>query len=528
MCSADLSSRSSEDGRKANRARLAAEALLLPALAAFAACADSDGDGSFPKGFLFGTAVAGFQADMGCPTLPSSECEDPNSDWYQFVTSPVTLGDPQTYLSGDSPSAGPGQWELYEKDFELARNELVGNAARLSLEWSRVFPTATDAADGYDALRSLASPRALDHYHAVFSALRARNMTPLVTLNHYSLPLWIHDGAACHQNPDTCSPKGWVDKDRTVREIAKYAGFAAREFGAEVDLWATLNEPFAVLLPGYLLPSPDRTNPPALLLRLADLTTVFAGLVEAHARMYDAVKAADTFDADGDGSPAAVGVVYAMAPVRPKDASRPLDVQAADNVFYLWNMAYLNAVVKGEMDSDFDGRAEPRPDLAGRMDYLGVNYYTRVTVEGTPAPVLEEFSPLTTFNPLSLQVWEDYPRGIYEMVLKAREMGLPAIVTENGAPDPDDDGTAPSYLVRHLAWLQRAIEEGADVRGYFYWTFMDNYEWNHGMNVRMGLYGVDKDDPTKTRRPRQAVAAYRAIAQAGRIPEDLAERYPAE
>jgi beta-glucosidase/6-phospho-beta-glucosidase/beta-galactosidase len=400
---------------------------------------------------------------------------------------------------------------------------------RFSIEWSRVFPTATDAADGYDALKKLADPAALAHYHAELAALKQRGIKPLVTLNHYTLPTWIHDAAGCHVDLASCAPRGWLDKDRTVKEIAKYAGFVAKEFGAEIDLWATLNEPFAVMLPGYVFPSASRSNPPAVLLKFTEAKTVLVGLIEAHARMYDAIKANDTADADGDGKASEVGVVYAMAPVKADDPTFQQDVTAAENVFYLWNMVYLNAVAKGDLDAELTGQAVHRDDLANRMDYLGINYYTRITVQGTATPQLPELSPLSTFNPFTIKQWEDYPKGIYEMAMVVKDqLKLPAIVTENGAADPDDDGTAPSYMVRHLTWLSRAIHDGADVRGYFYWTLMDNYEWNHGMDIRMGLYAVDKSDPQKTRKPRRAVEVFSRIAEGHAVPADLAKSYPVE
>ena len=481
----------------------------------------------FPKGFLFGTAVAGFQVDMGCPTLPAAECDDTHSDWYAFITAPELQKDATTYLAGDPPSAGPGQWELYAEDIERARTELSNNGMRFSFEWSRIFPTATDDAKDDTALAALADPKAVAHYHAMLKALKDSGITPLVTLNHYSLPTWIHDGVGCHKDLKACSPKGWVDKERTVREIARYAGFCAREFGAEVDLWATENEPFAVIFPGYIQPTPDRTNPPAVPLALAEAKIVFAALIEAHARMYDAVKAGDTGDADGDGKASMVGLVYSMSPVKAKDPEKPADVQAAKNVWYLWNMAFLNAVAKGDFDGELDGTATHRDDLAGRMDYIGINYYTRITVEGLDSSILPDLSPLATFNPLTLQPWEDYPRGLYEMALVVKdELHLPAYITENGAADPLDDGTEPRSLVQHMTWLQRAITEGADVRGYFVWSLMDNYEWNHGMSIRMGLYAVDKNDTTKARKPRQGVAVYASIASMGRISDELQAKYP--
>jgi beta-galactosidase len=483
---------------------------------------------TFPQGFVFGTAIAGFQADMGCPTLPASVCNDPNSDWYQFVTSPATLNDPADYLSGDPPSAGPGDYELYESDFDLAQNDLKSTSLRFSFEWSRIFPTATDAAEGYTALKALADPTAVAHYHAVLAALKARGIRPLVTLNHYTLPSWIHDAVGCHEDLATCSPRGWLDSARTIKEIAKYAGFAAQEFGGEVDWWATENEPLAVVLAGYAFPTAQRTNPPAVLLQLTDAKAVIVAMIQAHAAMYDAIKAGDTVDADGDGTASMVGLVYNIAPTTPNDPTDPYDVSAAKNLYYLYNLAFLNAVAKGDLDAGLTGTAVHQDSLAGRMDYIGINYYVRVVVMGTTSPFLPDLSPLSNFNPLSLQQDSNYPHGIYEAAMLVESYGLPAVVTENGVADPDDDGTGPGYIVQNLTWLSRAIRDGADVRGYHYWTLMDNYEWNHGMdNIRMGLYAVDKTDPMKQRTPRKGVATFAAIAAAGQVPADLAAQYPA-
>ncbi|GMV40284.1 MAG: beta-glucosidase [Myxococcales bacterium] len=486
-------------------------------------------DAPFPAGFLFGTAVAGFQVDMGCPTLPAATCDDPNSDWYEFVMSPDMVADPSTHLSGDPVSKGPGMWELYDGDFQRAAEELGSSALRMSFEWSRVFPTATDGVEGYEALKAIASADALATYHAMLAALKVRGLKPLITLNHYTLPSWIHDAVGCHKDLDGCSPRGWLDKERTIAEIAKYAGFVAQEFGAEVDLWATENEPLAVVLPGYLMPSAERTNPPAVSLRGKEAREVAVALIEAHARMYDAVKAADTVDADGDGQASRVGLVYATAPVRAKDPGNPLDVQAAKDTEYLWNWLFLDGVCAGVLDDDADGTGEPREDLANRMDFLGINYYTRVTVEGTGVSALPDFSPLLTLNPFTLVPWEYYPRGIYEMAMAVTERyALPIIVTENGTADPSDDGTQVEFLAQMLTWLSRAIHDGAKVEGYFYWTLLDNYEWNHGMGIRMGLFAVDPDDPVKARVARKGVATFKAIATAGEVPQELLDAYPVE
>jgi len=351
-------------------------------------------------------------------------------------------------------------------------------------------------------------------------------MTPLVTLNHYTLPSWLNDAVGCHEDFAHCTARGWVDSDRTVREIAKFAGFCAQEFGGQVDLWATLNEPLAAILGGYVYPSASRSQPPAVLLKFKEAKAGIIAEINAHARMYDAVKAADHVDADGDGQVAQVGLVYPLAPFRPHHPDNPLDVQGAANISYLWNEVFLNATVHGNLDANLDGTTVHRDDLAGRMDFIGVNYYQRYVADGTSTSLLPGLSPLLTINPSTLSTAEDNPQSIYDMVMLATQhYHLPIYITENGTEQ--ESGDPVGYLVRHLTWLGRARRDGADVRGYFVWTLMDNYEWNHGMGrIRLGMYKVDPDDPHKTRTRRPSADVYARIVQAGSIPPDLVATYP--
>jgi hypothetical protein len=144
--------------------------LALSCCALLAGCSRS-----FPESFLFGASLAGFQVDPGCPTLPAAQCEDRRSDWYQWVTSGDQLTDLKDLETFEPLADGPGHWELYEADFDRARNELGLSAVRLSIEWSRVFPNATDGLEG-DALTQAADASALAHYHAMFAALKARGV----------------------------------------------------------------------------------------------------------------------------------------------------------------------------------------------------------------------------------------------------------------------------------------------------------------------------------------------------------------
>lgn len=505
-------------------------ALLSVCAPGLTSCSKKSGPVKFPAAFLIGPATAGFQVDMGCPTLSRDECADTQSDWYAYVTSPDTVGMPRTHIMGGDPAVrGPGHWELYASDYDLVKSGLKGNAFRMSLEWSRLFPSSTVGISGHQALLGAANQKALATYHAMFKAMQERGITPLVTLHHYTLPLWIHDGVGCYKDFQGCTERGWLDKDRTVTELAKFAGFAAKEFGNYVDWWATLNEPFAVVLSSWLMPTETRTNPPAASMQVAAAKTGMVAMIEAHARMVDAVRAADAVDADGDGVAARVGIVYAMAPVIPIDPARELDREAAKNIFYLWNLAFLDAVALGRLDTDLDGVGEVRQDLAGRLDYVGLNYKQSMRVEGLEQSFVPELSPLLTLNPITLDLSQVHPRGLYEMCafLKGR-YNLPIVITEHNGQGlwKSDEALETRRVVEAFQWIQHALGDGIDIRGYFYWAMMDNYEWNHGMNARLGLYAVDPDDPAKARIARSLVPVFARIAEAGKVPDDLRVKYP--
>jgi beta-galactosidase len=460
----------------------------------------------FPEDFAWGFAIAGFQVEPGCPTLPASDCEDPASDWYQWVTDPELAADPDTHLSGDPLSAGPGMYELYDEDFARARDELNLNMARVSIEWSRLFPDgAAEAASSVDELVAYADPEAVAYYHDLFASARGHELELMVTLNHYTLPLWIHDGKACNQDIDTCVDRGWLDRERMLPAIAAYAGFCAREFGAEVDLWVTLNEPLAVVLSGYLLASESRTNPPGLSFAADEAVEVMFNMAEAHVWMYEQVHAEDQIDADGDGVAARVGPVMNLAPTMPADPRNALDVNGAAHADYLYNRVFLNVLSRGEFDRNLDGVVdETNPDYADKLDFTGINYYTKLTVTGTAGPVFPDY-PWFDFLPDTSNLFGGQPEGLAEAVAIAGEYGKPIYITENGSPDIETE-SAEEFLIPHLQALHGAIEAGYDVRSYLYWTLVDNFEWNHGMQLRFGLYALE-EDKSRTLRPVGAALA---------------------
>jgi len=166
---------------------------------------------------------------------------------------------------------------------------------------------------------------------------------------------------------------------------------------------------------------------------------------------------------------------------------------------------FLDAVTKGSWDDELDGVADStRDDLAGRLDYLGINYYNQVKVTGTSLVLLPEL-PIANFIPEFS--WDPHSEGLAAVVELGAEYDLPMIITENGTPH---DERSDEILEGHLGALHDAIEAGHDVRGYYYWSYVDNYEWNHGFDLRFGLYRLNLQ--TKQRSPRPVVEVYRDIA----------------
>ncbi len=500
---------------------------------------DDEPIGTFPKGFVFGTAIAGFQVDMGCPTLAAETCEDRGSDWYQWVTTKRILDNPLLFMSKDPPASGPGFYELFEKDLDLAAgkgpSQLGTRALRLSIEWSRIFPKPTWNVSSHESLKAIASKEGIDFYHRLFAAMKKRGLEPFVTVSHYSLPLWIHDGNACNQDFDACvaaGKGGWGDpnRGRIVNEITKYAAFLAKEYGGEVDRWATLNEPFsAVVVAGYIASSPMRSNPPGLSgpwMRVDAAKTAAAAMIEAHARMYDTIKAFDKVDANGDGKAAEVGIVYPYSEILPATDSEA-DKKQAENARYFFEDMFMDGVAEGRLDENWDkgpGNAPVRPELANRLDYVGVNYYFRFKarpsnqmIGNVQASVL---SPYLTFDMTA--PFETMPQGIHGALLRAKRYQKPLYVTETGTTQ-DDEPRGAAWMVQTLAGVRRAIQDGADVRGYFAWSLMDNYEWNHGMGMKFGMYQVHPT--TKARALRDAGEAYREIAITHDITPALEQKY---
>ncbi len=508
----------------------------------------------FPPGFLWGTAISAFQSEMG-----GGAPEDQGTDWWVWVHDPANIASGR--VSGDLPEAGPDFYDRYRKDARLAQRGLANDALRLSIEWSRIFPSSTAAVDvsgGFTpavlaALDALADQTEVAHYRAVFSALRARGLVPMVTLNHFSLPLWLHEPLAVRDAfaalgadadvPPGLTRAGWLDP-AIVDEFAKFAGYAGWKFGDLVDVWCTINEPVVIIVSGFINAAGVGGNFPPGVFNFAAVRATIPNLVAAHARAYDALHATDTVDADGDGVPVRAGVVHNMVAFHPMNPANPLDVAGAGHADYIYNRVFLNAITTGDFDADLDGTIAPdeamRPDLANRSDFIGVNYYLRAAVTGLGVPVtshisLFDFLPTLSYrtprNPTAPPCpstcsdfgWEIYPAGLREVLSFVGTLGRPVYITENGIADATDTLRG-RYVVDHLSTLSGVITDGvADVRGYFHWSLTDNFEWSSGYYPRFGLASFDP--VTERRKLRRSARAYRSIARHDGITRGVLARY---
>ena len=334
-------------------ARRPCVALLAGALTLAVLAPTADAAGSFPPGFLWGTANAGFQSEAG-----QGRHTDPNSDWFVWTHDPANIADGT--VSGDQPESGPGFWKLFRDDLDLAANQLHNDAFRFSVEWPRIFPRSTESVDvgaridqqELRRLDKLANQRAVRHYRRVLRAANRRGLTPFVTLHHWTIPSWLHDpvatrAALASRGPNDPLPElaagGWLDPD-TVGEFRKYAAYLGWKLGDRADYWNTLNEPMVQVTNGFVnVPGLFGAYWPPGVFSFTGAIAALINLERANTVAYDALKRFDRADADGDRRDARVGPVMNMVAFTPADPTSPGDQQATEHADYLFNRLFLNA-----------------------------------------------------------------------------------------------------------------------------------------------------------------------------------------
>lgn len=429
-------------------------------------------DRVFPAGFLWGSATAAHQV----------EGNNLNNDWWaaeQAGRLPHKSG-----LACD-------HYRRYDDDFALFA-ELGQTSHRLSIEWSRIEPHPGEL-----------SHEALDHYRQVLESLRAHGIEPIVTLHHFSNPIWLTEQG------------GWTRRE-VVGRFARYARRVVREYRDLVRYWVTLNEPGVYASQGWILGvwPPNRSGD------MRGAFTVLRNMALAHGRAYHAMKA--------EQPDARIGVAHHWRLFDPANPNRRGDRLIAAIRNRLMNLAFPIAIRHGRLIPPL-GSGRVVPWLVGTEDWVGVNYYTREHDHFDPRAArigfgIERFLDVER-NQLG---WEIYPQGLERALLAAAPPGdgREVIVTENGIPELDaQDERRPRYLVQHLAACHRAIDAGVNLRGYTHWTSMDNFEWAEGFEPRFGLVHVNFE--TQERTPKPSAYLYRDIIRRNGLSADLLERHQA-
>ena len=423
-----------------------------------------------PRDFLLGTATSSHQVEGGN-----------DNDWTQWEKSRFADGSLHIHDGSESGTAADS-WNRFDDDL-AAMKRLGANTYRFSLEWSRIEPRPGEWDES-----------AILKYHQWAETLQANGITPMVTLNHFTLPRWVSDAG------------GW-ENDATVDAFERFSAKMAERLGDQVDWWCTINEPNVIVVSGYI----DGIWPPGK--QDTGLAAhVLARLFEAHARAAAQLRARDTRDADKDGKNTLIGLAHHVRFFQPATGSTA-DTAVTGLTDAFFNESLPQALRTGHISLFVPGAASIErdvPGLKGSVDYFGINYYTRDYVRQDLSPSFSH-KYVPAGREKSDIGWELYPEGLYLFLKRYASLGLPMVVTENGMDDRTGQ-RRPYFLKSHLYAVERAVAEGVPVRGYFHWSLLDNFEWAEGYAPRFGLFRVERDKDL-TRQATPAVETFREVAR---------------
>jgi beta-glucosidase len=397
--------------------------------------------------FLWGVATSAFQLEGS-----------PDADWSSWDS-----------ILDENPDV-TSHYSLYKEDLSLLK-ELGVNAYRFSVEWSRIQPN-----------EKIWDGSVIEHYQEIIEILKSYNVTPMLTLHHFTHPLWFIKKYPWHEDAS-------VDKFlRFVENILSSI--------SGVKYWITFNEPYVLLLGGYLEGCmPPGVKKPELALK------ALKNILYCHAKAYDMIHASVP--------DAQVSIAHNMAAVAPWSRWNPFDRALSKMAKYFYNHSILDAFLTGQLKIKFPFHRESIIELPikDKLDFFGVNYYTRVHIRFNPLKKMcvELRHHDIEGGGLSDLGWEIHPRGLEKVLRYASRLNVPLIITENGIATRNSQKKM-DFMRRHIDAVERSISNGIDVRGYFYWSLIDNYEWLEGLDARFGLYKVDFK--TLKRRPTNAAAYY--------------------
>ena len=399
----------------------------------------------FPKNFLWGAATSSYQV----------EGNNSNSDWWPW----------EKAVGKENSGAACRHYELYNQDFDLAK-ELNHNAHRLSIEWARVEPNEGEF-----------SQEALKHYVDVILALRSRGIEPMVTLHHFTNPIWFSQSGA------------WENK-RSVERFFRYCEVVTRALAKHVHYWVTINEPSIYASHSYIFGQwPPQTK------SVWKTKAVYDNMTWAHIKAYHLMH---KIYKELNFSKPSVGVAQHVQAIVP--CTNSLRDRWATSLRKKWfHFGIFDEIMKHKA-----------------MDFIGLNYYSRQQVEltgwGLGNFVWEtcnsNHDPCTK-NSLG---WDIYPQGLCQVLLELKKYNVPVVITENGICTLDDNQRW-DFIQSHLKAVHQAISQGANVAGYLYWSLMDNFEWAQGFTPRFGL--IEIDYTTYKRTVRESARKFAQICKTG-------------
>jgi beta-glucosidase len=439
----------------------------------------------FPRDFLWGTATSAYQVEGS----PLADGAGP-SIWQRFTHTPNLV------LDGATGDVACDHYRRYLDDVALMRS-LGTNAYRFSTSWSRVMPRG----------RGTINAAGLDFYDRLVDALLANGIEPMVTLYHWDLPAALDDLG------------GWLNPD-VAKWFADYASVMFRKLDGRVKMWATLNEPWVVTDGGYLYGAlaPGHRNR-------------FEAPIASHNLLRSHAEAVTAYRAEGRHR---IGIVVNLEPKYPA-SDDPEDRAAAQRADAYMNRQYLDPIFLGRYPDELGeifGEAWPRwpaddlKQIRQPIDFLGVNYYTRSVTRFDRDTWLLQAARVPQKRATYTETgWEVFAPALTDtLVWVTQRYGNPPIyVTENGAaffdpPALEGDHLADplrvDYLRKHITAVHAAMARGADVRGYFVWSLLDNFEWSLGYSKRFGIVHVDFESQKRT--PKDSARFYaRVIASRG-------------
>jgi beta-glucosidase len=424
----------------------------------------------FPRGFLWGTATAAYQVEGG----------NTNNNWTAWEQQPgrVQLG----HKAGQACEWWNGRWR---EDFDRAA-EGGQNAHRLSVEWSRIQP----APDRWDE-------DALDHYRQMLQGLHERGLQPMVTLHHFTDPLWLTEQG------------GW-ERPGVVPLFERFVEKVVEALREYVELWVPINEPNVYAVSGYVTGEfpPGRHN-------LDIAARVAANMLKGHAAAYRAIHRLQP--------QAMVGAAVNYRDFLPARSWSPLDRLVTGQLYSSFNDSFIECLASGRFK--MAAKRQRIPEAKGAQDFVGVNYYTREYVAFSLGHANELFAR-RFFRPeaelSSNGMLANEPAGFYRTLQRAMRYKLPIFVTENGVEDAEDR-LRPRYLAEHIHQMWHAVNFNWPVRGYFHWTLVDNFEWERGWTQRFGLWELDVE--TQARRKRPSANLYQAICTENGLSTEMVRQY---